>query len=219
MAKGKKGPGPFSSEDDEEPTQLPIEQLIPTLPLTSALRIEEPPIGVVIDEESPQFREALDRRITQLQLLIGESPIIDNPLGLIDIAPRVDLPLGDQPSSRSTEMRSIPLNLRPSSPIPSDDDTSISSSKISSRLNNAGNPRKFFSSKSSITTMKGRKDSNKNNNDKIGSTPRQSEFWDKDSSSSDEEQEIQYSKKKPCNKMVKRIHYQRNSTVLLSEIG
>ena len=67
--------------------------------------------------------------------------------------------------------------------------------------------------------MKGRKDSNNNNNDKIGLTPRQSEFWDKDSSSSDEEQEIQYSKKKPCNKMVKRIHYQRNSTVLLSEIG
>ena len=65
--------------------------------------------------------------------------------------------------------------------------------------------------------MKGRKDSN--NNDKIGSTPRQAEFWDKDSSSSDEEQEIKYSKKKPCNKMVKRIHYQRNSTVLLSEIG
>ena len=67
--------------------------------------------------------------------------------------------------------------------------------------------------------MKGRKDSNNNNNDKIGSTPRQAEFWDKDSSSSDEEQEIKYSKKKPCNKMVKRIHYQRNSTVLISEIG
>ena len=143
MAKGKKGPGPFSSEDDEEPPQPPIEQqLIPILPLTPALGIEEPPIGAVIDEESPQFRAALDRRIAQLQLLIDESPIIDNPLGLIDITPRVDLPVGDQPSSRSTEMRAIPLNLRPSSPIPSDDDTSISSSKISSRLNNGGNPRK-----------------------------------------------------------------------------
>ena len=42
---------------------------------------------------------------------------VDNPLGLIDIASWVDLPLGDQPSSRSTEMRAIPLNLRPSSPI------------------------------------------------------------------------------------------------------
>ena len=95
MAKGKKGPGPFSSEDDEEPPQPPIEQIIPIFPLTPALGIEEPPIGVVIDEESPQFREALDRRIAQLQLLIDESPIIDNPLWLIDIAPRVDLPLGD----------------------------------------------------------------------------------------------------------------------------
>ena len=66
--------------------------------------------------------------------------------------------------------------------------------------------------------MKGRKDSNDNNNDKIGSTPRQAEFWVKDSSSSDEEQENKYSKKKPCEKMVKRIHYQRNSTVLISEI-
>ena len=67
--------------------------------------------------------------------------------------------------------------------------------------------------------MKGRKDSNNNNNDKIESTPKQSDFWDKDSSSSDEEQEIHYSKKKLCNKMVKRIHYQRNSTVIISEIG
>ena len=144
MAKGKKGPGPFSSEDDEEPPQPPLEQIIPTLPLTPALGIEEPPIGVVIDEESPQLRAALVRRIAQLQLLIDESPIIDNPLGLIDIAPRVDLPLGDQPSSRSTEIRAIPINLRPSSPIPSDDESSFSSSKISSRLNNGGNPRKIF---------------------------------------------------------------------------
>ena len=63
----------------------------------TALGIEEPPIGDVIDEESPQFWAALDRRIAQIQLLIDESPIIDNPLGLIDIAPRVDLPLGDLP--------------------------------------------------------------------------------------------------------------------------
>ena len=112
MAKGKKGPGPFSSEDDEEPPPPPIEQLTSTLPLTPALGIEEPPIGVVIDEESPQFRAALDRRIAQIQLLRDESPIIDNPLGLIDIAPRVDLPLGDQPSSRNTEIRAIPTNLR-----------------------------------------------------------------------------------------------------------
>ena len=144
MVKGKKGPGPFTSEEDEEPPMPTPQPLIPTLPLTPALGIEEPPIGVVIDEGSPKFRAASDRRIAQLQLLIDESPIIDNPLGLI--APRVDLPLGDQPSSRSTEMRAIPLNLRPSSPIPSDDDTSISSSKISSRLNNGGNPRKKISS-------------------------------------------------------------------------
>ena len=102
MVKGNNGPGPFSSEDDEEPPQPPPEQLIPTLSLTPALGIEEPSIGVVIDEESPQFRAALDRRIAQIQLLRDESPIIDNPLGLIDIARRVDLPLGDQPSSRST---------------------------------------------------------------------------------------------------------------------
>ena len=61
MAKGRKGPGPFSSEDDEELPLPPNEQLIPTLPLIPALGIEEPPIGVVIDEESPQFRAALDR--------------------------------------------------------------------------------------------------------------------------------------------------------------
>ena len=222
MAKGKKGPGPFTSEDDEEPSQPPPETDIPTLPLIPALGIEEPPIGVVIDEESPQFGAALDRRIAQLQFLRDESPIIDNPLGLIDIAPRVDLPLGDQPSSRNTETRAILTNLRPSSPsspVPSDDDSSISSSKISSRFDNGGNPRKIFSSESSITTMKGRKNSNNNNNNKIGTTPRQAKFWDKDSSSSDEEQDIKYSKKKPCNKMVKRIHYQRNSTVLISEIG
>ena len=130
MAKGRKGPGPFSSEEDDEPPQPNPEPLIPILPLIPALGIEEPPIGVVIDEESPQFRAALDRRIAQIQLLRDESPIIDNPQGLIDIAPRVDLPLGDQPSSRSTEMRAIPLNLRPSSPIPSDDESSFSSSKI-----------------------------------------------------------------------------------------
>ena len=160
MAKGRKGPGPFSSEDDEESSPPPNEQLIPTLPLTPALGIEEPLIGVVIDEESPQFRAALDRRVAQLQLLKDESPIIDNPLGLIDIAPRVDLPLGDQPSSRNTEMRAIPINLCLSSPIPSDDNSSISNSKYSSRLNNGRNPRKNFSSESSITTMKGRNDSN-----------------------------------------------------------
>ena len=134
MVKGKNGPGPFTSEDDEEPPLPTPQPLIPTLPLTPALGFEEPPIGVVIDEESPQFRAALDRRIAELQLLRDESPIIDNPLGLIDIAPRVDLPLGNQSSSRSTKIRAIPLNLRPSSPIPSDDDTSISSSKISSRF-------------------------------------------------------------------------------------
>ena len=83
MAKGRKGPGPFTSEDDEEPPLPTHQPLIPTLPLIPALGIEEPPIGVVIDEESPQFRAALDRRIAQLQLLRDESPIIDNPLGLI----------------------------------------------------------------------------------------------------------------------------------------
>ena len=67
--------------------------------------------------------------------------------------------------------------------------------------------------------MKGRKDSNDNNNAKTGSTPRQTEFWDKDSSSSDDEPINKYSKKRPCNTMVKRRHYQRNSTVLISEIG
>ena len=196
-----------------------LDPVIPTIPLIPALEIEKPPIGDVIDEESPQFRAALDRRIAQIQLLRDVSPIIDNPLGLIDIAPRVDLPLGDQSSSRSTEMRSILLNLCPNSPIPSDDDTSISSSKISSRLNNGGNPCIKFSRESSIMTIKGRKDSNNNNNAKIGSMPRQAEFRDKDSSSSGNEPETQYSKKKPCNKMVKRIHYRRNSTILLSEIG
>ena len=69
MAKGKKGPGPFSSEEDEEPPMPTPQPIIPILPLTPALGIEEPPIGVVIDEESPQFRAALDRRIAQIQLL------------------------------------------------------------------------------------------------------------------------------------------------------
>ena len=132
MAKGKKGPGPFTSKDDEEPPMPTSDPLIPTLLLTPALGIEEPSIGDVIGEESPQFRPALDRRIAQIQLLRDESPIIDNPLGLIDIAPRVDLPLGNQPSSRSTEMRVIPPNLCPTSPVPSDDDMSISSRKNSS---------------------------------------------------------------------------------------
>ena len=153
MVKGKKGPGPFSSEDDEEPPMSTPQPLISILPLTPALGIEEPPIGVVIDEESPQFRAALDRRIAQLQLLIDESPITDNPLGLIDIAPRVDLPLGDQPSSRNTEIRAIPTNLCPSSPstpMPSDDESYSRSSKNSSRLNNGGNPGKKNSSDSSI---------------------------------------------------------------------
>ena len=147
MAKGKKGQGPFSSEEDDEPPLPTPDPLIPTLPLIPALGIEEPPIGVVIDEESPQFRAALDRRIAQIQLLRDKSPIIDNPLGLIDIAPRVDLPLGDQPSSRNTETRAILTNLRPSSsssPMPSDDESSFSSSKNSSRLNKGGNPRKNF---------------------------------------------------------------------------
>ena len=107
------------------PTPQP---LIPTLPLIPALGIEEPPIDDVIDEKSPQFRAALDRRIAQIQLLRDESLIIDNPLGLIDIAPRVDLPLGDQPSSRNTETRATPTNIRPSSPsspVPSDNESSI----------------------------------------------------------------------------------------------
>ena len=147
MVKGKKGPGPFSSEEDDEPPQPTPNPIIPTLPLTPALGIEEPPIGVVIDEESPQFRAALDRRIAELQLLRDESPIIDNPLGLIDIAPRVDLPLGDQPSSRNTENKAVLVNLRPSSPespMPSDDDSYSRSSKNSSRLNHGGNPGKKF---------------------------------------------------------------------------
>ena len=221
MVKGKKCPGPLSSEEDEEPPLIPIDTLIPTLPLIPAFGIEEPPIDDVIDEESPKFRAALDRWIAQIQLLRDESPIIDNPLGLIDIAPRVDLPLGDQPSSRNTETRAILTNLRPSSPsspVPSDDDSSFSSSKISSRLNNGGNPRKNFSSDSSITTIKARMDSNNNDSDKTESTPREAAFWDKDSSSSDDEPSNKYSKKKPCEKMVKRIYSQRNSTVLISEI-
>ena len=81
MVKGKKGPGPISSEEDEEPPLPPlltIDTLIPTLPLTPALGIEEPSIDDVIDEESPQLRAALDRRIAQIQLLRDESPIIDN---------------------------------------------------------------------------------------------------------------------------------------------
>ena len=143
MAKGKKGPGPFTSKDDEEPPMPTSDPLIPTLLLTPALGIEEPSIGDVIGEESPQFRPALDRRIAQIQLLRDESPIIDNPLGITP-PPRINLPLGDQPSSRSTEMRAIPLNLCPTSPVPSDDDTFINSSKILSRLNNGGNPRKKF---------------------------------------------------------------------------
>ena len=72
MAKGKKGPGPFSSEDDEESPPPSIEQLIPTFPLTPALGTEEPPIGVVIDEESPQFRAALDRRIALVSVFLDE---------------------------------------------------------------------------------------------------------------------------------------------------
>ena len=210
MVKGKKCPGPLSSEEDEEPPLIPIDTVIPTLPLIPALGIEEPHIDDVIDEESPQFRAALDRWIAQIQLLRDESPIIDNPLVLIDIALRVDLPFGDQPSCRTTEIRAIPPNHRPSSPVPSDDGTSNSSSKISSRL---GNPCKTFSRESSITTIKGRIDSNNNDNDQM-----ESAFWDKDSSSSDDEPSNKYSKKKPCEKMVKRIHYQRNSTVLISEI-
>ena len=218
MVKGKKGPGPLSSEEDEEPPLPNPDTLIPNLPLTPASGIAEPPIDGEIDEESPQFRAALDRRIAQIQLLKDESPIIDNPLGLIDIAPRVDLPLGNQSSSRSTEIRAISLNLRPSSPVPSDDETSSRSSKISSRLDNGGNPCKIFSRESSITTTKGRMDSNNNDNDKMESTPREAAFWDKDSSSSNDEPSNKYSKKKPCEKMAKRIHYQRSSTVLLSEI-
>ena len=51
-------------------------------------------------------------------------------------------------------------------------------------------------------------DSNNNNNDKIESTPREADFWDKDSSSSDDDEPShEYFKKKPCEKMVKRIHY------------
>ena len=61
-------------------------------------------------------------------------------------------------------------------------------------------------------------DSNNNDSDKTESTPREAAFWDKDSSSSDDEPSNKYSKKKPCEKMVKRIYSQRNSTVLISEI-
>ena len=218
MVKGKKSPGPFTSEDDEEPTPPPPEPIIPIILLTTALGIEEPPIGVVTDEESHQFRAALARRIAQLQVLRDDSPIIDNPLGLIDIAPRVDLPLGDQSSSRSPEMRVIPQPLCPSSPVPSDSDMSISRSKSSRIASEGGNPRKTFSSNSSITTMKGPKSANNNANNKIGSRPQQAEYWGKDSDSSDEEVINKYSKKNPCNKMVKRIHYQRNTTVLISEV-
>ena len=46
MAKGKKGPGPFTSEDDEEPPQPPPETDTPTLPLIPALGIEEPQLGI-----------------------------------------------------------------------------------------------------------------------------------------------------------------------------
>ena len=72
MVKGKKGPGPFSLEEDEEHPLPTPDPLIPTLPLTPALGIEEPPIGVVIDEESPQFRAALDRRIALVSVFLDE---------------------------------------------------------------------------------------------------------------------------------------------------
>ena len=69
MVKGKKGPGPFTSEEDEEPLLPTPDPVITTLLLIPALRIEEPPIDDVIDEGSPQFRAALDRRNAQIQLL------------------------------------------------------------------------------------------------------------------------------------------------------
>ena len=80
MAKGKKGTSSFLSDNDEEPPQPSPEILLRIIPLIPALGIEEPPISVVIDEESPQFRAALARRIAQLQVLRDESPITDNPL-------------------------------------------------------------------------------------------------------------------------------------------
>ena len=76
MVKGKKGPGPLTSEDDQEPMPLPPQPNTPTFPLIPALGIEEPPIGVVIDEESPLFRAALAGRIAQLQVLRDESSIM-----------------------------------------------------------------------------------------------------------------------------------------------
>ena len=74
-------------------------------------------------------------------------------------------------------------------------------------------------SDSSITTIRGRKDSNNKNNVKIGATPQHAAFWDKDRDSSDNELVKKSTNKSPSNKMVKIIHYQRNSTVLISEIG
>ena len=67
--------------------------------------------------------------------------------------------------------------------------------------------------------MKGQKSANKNINNKFGFKPQQAEYWDKDSDSSDEEVVNDYSKKNPGNKLVKRIHYQRNTMVPISEIG
>ena len=97
-------------------------------------------------------------------------------------------------------MRAIPQTFRPSSPVPSDDDMSVSSSKNSSRSNNGV---EWVLITSIII--------------KLGQ--RHTAFWDKNSDSSDDELVKKSSKKSPYNEMIERIHYQRNSTVLISEIG
>ena len=94
-------------------------------------------------------------------------------------------------------MRAKPQNLRPSSPVPSDDKMSVSYSKKLRRLNNGGNPGKKFLSDSSITAIKGRKDLNNNNNVQIRSTPQHAAFWDSDSS--DDELVKKFSNKSPDN--------------------
>ena len=222
---GNKGAGPFSTTEVENPPQTPLPKT--SLLETPALEDDTSRGNDVVDLESDQFKAALDREVARILDLRDERPIKQVPLGNFEIARRVDRPLGDQPSSKRRERKANPINyLRPTHLQHIDEYDSLSEESESYGKNfttssTGGNPRKNFSSGSENNEIKRPNNNNKKKGANIRTTRDSSLNGDSDSSSSDEISIVNIPKNKvneSNNKMVKRTHYQTNTTVLISEI-
>ncbi len=107
----------------------------------------------VVDTTTPQFVDAVAREVARLLRQAEENPIIDAPLGAIDIASRVDQPLGNQPSSANPVDRVNPSSNRPLSPVVSELGSISVGRQSNEEFSEGGNPRKNFSSEADVEVV------------------------------------------------------------------